>query len=189
MFKKIFVSLLLSFSLIQAAAAEQTNPVVVMTTSEGVIELEMMPEQAPKTVANFLKYVDNGFFEGTIFHRVIKDFMIQGGGFTMHMDRKETLPPVQNESGNGLQNLTGTIAMARTQDPHSASSQFFINLKDNHFLNGTSMKAGYAVFGRVSSGMDIVTKIGATETGTRGAYRDVPAKPILIQSVKLKQAE
>lgn len=188
MLKKLFTALLFSAVLLQTAHA-QTNPTVVMTTSAGVIELELMPEQAPLTVANFLRYVENGFFEGTIFHRVIDNFMIQGGGFTQDMGRKDTLPPVRNESANGLPNLRGTIAMARTNDPHSATSQFFINLKHNDFLNAKGPKPGYAVFGRVTEGMDVITQIGHTQTGRVGPYRDVPTTQIVIESVVIKTAE
>ena len=186
MIRKLFISLLFSALMIQAAQAESTKPVVVMTTSAGVIEIELMPEQAPLTVANFLRYVENGFFKDTIFHRVIDNFMIQGGGFTQDMGRKDTLPPVRNESANGLPNLRGTIAMARTNDPHSATSQFFINLKHNDFLNAKGPKPGYAVFGRVTEGMDVITRIGHTQVQRVGPYKNVPVTPIVIESVEVK---
>lgn len=187
MLKKYLLSLLLSVTLFSPAFADEVKPVVVMTTSAGVIELELMPEQAPLTVANFLRYVESGFFTDTIFHRVIDNFMIQGGGFTVDMERKDTLPPVRNESINGLPNMRGTISMARTNDPDSATSQFFINLKNNDFLNANGPRPGYAVFGKVVSGMDIITGIGHVQTDRQGPYKDVPVEPIVIQSVALKQ--
>ena len=186
MFKKYLLSLLLSVGLLSPALAEDLNPVIVMTTSAGVIELELMPEQAPLTVANFLRYVENDFFPDTIFHRVIDNFMIQGGGFSVDMERKDTLPPVRNESTNGLPNLRGTIAMARTNDPNSATSQFFINLKNNDFLNAKGPRPGYTVFGKVVNGLDVLTQIGHVQTGRQGPYKDVPVEPIIIQSVVLK---
>ncbi|RTE64949.1 peptidyl-prolyl cis-trans isomerase [Amphritea opalescens] len=186
MLKKYLLSILLSVTLFSPAFADDLNPVVVMTTSAGVIELELMPEQAPLTVANFLRYVDSGFFTDTIFHRVIDNFMIQGGGFSADLERKDTLPPVRNESANGLPNMRGTIAMARTNDPDSATSQFFINLKNNDFLNAKGPRPGYAVFGKVINGMDIITQIGHVQTGRQGPYSDVPVEPIVIQSVVLK---
>ena len=187
MLKKYLLSLLLSVTLFSPAFADEVKPVVVMTTSAGVIELELVPEQAPLTVANFLRYVENGFFTDTIFHRVIDNFMIQGGGFTADLERKDTLPSERNESINGLPNMRGTISMARTNDPDSATSQFFINLKNNDFLNANGPRPGYAVFGKVVSGMDIITRIGHVQTGRQGPYKDVPVEPIVIQSVALKQ--
>lgn len=186
MLKRYLLTLFLSATLFNSAFAEEVKPVVVMTTSAGVIELELMPEQAPLTVANFLRYVDSDFFNGTIFHRVIDNFMIQGGGFSVDLERKDTLPPVRNESHNGLPNMRGTIAMARTNAPDSATSQFFINLKNNDFLNAKGPRPGYAVFGKVINGMDIITQIGHVQTGRQGPYRDVPIEPIVIQSVTLK---
>ncbi|MCV6610797.1 MAG: peptidylprolyl isomerase [Amphritea sp.] len=200
MFKKFICALLFLTSVTAVAQTEGTadsaqkpqaasNPVVVMTTSAGVIELELMPAQAPITVRNFLRYVENGFYEGTIFHRVIDNFMIQGGGFNKDMLRKNTLPPIQNESANGLPNLRGTIAMARTNEPHSATSQFFINLKNNSALNAKSWKPGYTVFGHVINGMNVVTAVGLTQTGQQGPYRNVPVEPIIIEKVELKGAQ
>lgn len=200
MFKKLFFSLLLFTSVVAQAQTDTTeeasattnataNPVVILTTSAGVIELELMPQQAPITVKNFLRYVENGFYEGTIFHRVMDNFMIQGGGYNKDMLRKDTLPPIQNESANGLPNLRGTIAMARTNAPHSATSQFFINLKNNHFLNAKDWKSGYAVFGHVINGMNVVAAIGLTQTGRQGPYENVPVKPIIIEKAELKRAQ
>ncbi len=164
------------------------NPVVKLETSMGDIYIELYPEKAPKTVENFLKYVKDGFYDGLIFHRVIPGFVIQGGGFYPDMkNKKPTYPPVENESDNGLSNLRGTIAMARTQDPHSASSQFYINLKDNTFLDygNTPQKWGYTVFGKVIKGMDVVDKISKVKTTTYGYFRDVPVKPVVIKSASI----
>jgi len=166
-----------------------TGTVVVMKTSMGEIELELYRDKAPETVDNFLKYVDEGFFDGTIFHRVISNFMIQGGGFTPDMEQKKTNPPVKNEADNGLQNNLGTIAMARTSDVHSATAQFFINVKDNDFLNYRSSDSqgyGYCVFGQVVSGMDVVDAIKGVQTGSKGHFQDVPVKTITIESLKRK---
>jgi cyclophilin family peptidyl-prolyl cis-trans isomerase len=163
-------------------------PSLVFETSQGNFTVELYPEKAPKTVANFLQYVKDGFYENTIFHRVINRFMAQGGGFERDMTEKNTRAPIVNESSNGLLNETGTIAMARTMDPDSATAQFFINLADNQFLNYTSPdpeQIGYCVFGKVTSGMEIVQKIGVTPTTFVGRNADVPVKPIIIKSVKL----
>uniref|UniRef100_UPI0035E3F972 peptidylprolyl isomerase n=1 Tax=Aliamphritea ceti TaxID=1524258 RepID=UPI0035E3F972 len=176
--------LLIGMLLICSNVFAADNPVVTMTTSEGVIKLELYPEKAPHTVKNFLTYVENGFYQGTVFHRVMDNFMIQGGGFTSNMTMKETLPPIVNESANGLINKKGSISMARTQIEDSATAQFFINLKDNHFLNGTPGKAGYAVFGQVIEGMDVVEKIGKTKTGNRGRFQNVPVNSITINNVE-----
>ncbi len=167
-----------------AAAADDKGgkPVVVISTSLGDITVELDPQKAPKSVANFLAYVDEGFYDGTVFHRVIKDFMIQGGGMTADGKQKATKPPIKNEADNGLKNDVGTIAMARTSVVDSATAQFFINTKDNDFLNHGGRDFGYAVFGKVTSGMDVVRKIEAVEVG-RG---DVPAKTVTITSIKRK---
>ena len=168
-------------------AEQKTNPVVVMETSKGTIKIELDAAKAPKSVANFLQYADEGFFDGTIFHRVIPDFMIQGGGFTPDMDQKNTHAPIVNEAGNGLKNTRGTLAMARTSVVNSATAQFFINVKDNSFLNHTSESSsgfGYAVFGKVTEGMDIVDKIVGVKTGSSQGMDDVPKEPVLIKSVK-----
>ena len=164
-----------------------SNPQVVMETSNGEIVLELYPDKAPLTVKNFLDYIDAGFYSGTVFHRVIPGFMLQGGGFSRDMQKKSTLMPVKNEAFNGLKNDRGTIAMARTQDPHSASSQFFINTVDNAFLNYKSQTAagwGYAVFGKVIKGMEVVDAISKVQTGTQGRFRDVPKTSVEIIKVR-----
>ena len=161
---------------------------VLMTTTVGPITLELDADNAPKTVENFLSYVSSGFYDGTIFHRVIDNFMIQGGGFDAEMSQKETEAPIENEANNGLKNLRGSIAMARTQDPHSATSQFFINVKDNDFLNhtGENMQGwGYAVFGKVAEGEDVLDKIRCVQTGSSAGHQDVPVEPIIIESVTI----
>jgi peptidyl-prolyl cis-trans isomerase A (cyclophilin A) len=181
--KRLVVSLLLSTSL---AAAWAANPVVEMRTSQGTITLELYEDKAPKTVANFVEYVKDGHYEGTIFHRVIDAFMIQGGGYDKAMNEKPTRPPIQNEARNGLRNEAGTIAMARTAAPHSASAQFFINLVDNRFLDYPSRDGwGYAVFGKVTEGFDIVQKIARVPTGSVGGMANVPEKPVVIESVRV----
>ena len=165
-------------------------PTVEMDTSLGKITLELYPEKAPKTVEMFMYNAKHSFYEGTIFHRVIDNFMIQGGGFSPAMEEKKPrTPALQNEANNGLTNDRGTVAMARTQDPHSARVQFFINLKDNSFLNHRSPADGrtwgYAVFGKVTQGMDVVDKIAKVPTGNAGYYTDVPTTPVVIQAVKV----
>lgn len=170
----------------------QTTPkenrmTVVMTTSHGEITIELDAEKAPITVENFLAYVDEGFFDGTIFHRVIPGFMVQGGGMTEDMIQKKGHAPIKNEADNGLKNLRGTLAMARTADVNSATSQFFINLKDNAFLDHGSRDFGYAVFGRVIEGMDVVDAIAAVQTGNRGMHQDVPVEPVtIIKAVRVE---
>ena len=173
--KRLLCAITVFLISLSAAAA---NPVVEMKTSQGTILIELNPAKAPKSVDNFLQYAKSGFYNGTLFHRVIDGFMIQGGGFEAGMKQKNTRAPIPNESGNGLKNVTGTIAMARTSDPDSATSQFFINLIDNAFLD---QGAGYAVFGKVTQGFDIVQKIGKTAIGSQ----DVPVTPVTIDSVKL----
>ena len=163
-------------------------PVVQLETSMGDITIELNEEKAPKTVENFLNYVNSGHYEGTIFHRVIDGFMIQGGGMDAQMNEKKTNAPIENEADNGLKNDKGTIAMARTQDPHSATSQFFINVKDNDFLNhsGKNMQGwGYTVFGKVTDGMDVIEKMRSVATGRFGMNADVPNEPITINSAKV----
>ncbi len=171
-----------------AQAAESKNPVVLLSTTMGDIKVELYPDKAPKTVENFLTYVKAGFYDGTIFHRVIPNFMIQGGGVDKDMNEKKTRAPIQNEAGNGLKNETGTIAMARTSDPHSATAQFFINVKDNAFLDHRDESTqgwGYTVFGKVIDGMDVVHKIEKVPTGQHGMFRDVPKEPVVIKSAKV----
>ncbi len=161
---------------------------VALNTNYGRIVLDLNAEKAPKTVANFVSYVRSGHYNGTIFHRVIDGFMIQGGGFDSNMNQKPTQAPIENEADNGLKNDEGTIAMARTQDPHSASAQFFINVKKNDFLNYSSKTVqgwGYAVFGKVAEGMDVVAKIKSVQTGRSGYHGDVPVKPVIIESAEV----
>jgi len=163
-------------------------PSVVFETSQGNFTVELYPEKAPKTVANFLQYVKDGFYENTIFHRVMNNFMIQGGGFERDLTEKNTRAPIINESNNGLLNEPGTIAMARTMDPDSATAQFFVNLIDNQFLNYTGPdpeQVGYCVFGKVTSGFEVVQKIGLVPTNFVGRFENVPTKAITIRSVKL----
>ena len=165
---------------------------VEMTTSKGVIELELDAKNAPITVANFLEYVKSGHYDGTIFHRVIPGFVIQGGGLQSGMTEKATGTPIENEADNGLKNLIGAICMARTNQPHSATSQFFINLKDNSFLDHTGKSAtgwGYAVFGRVISGMDVVEAIAAVPTGNAGGHSDVPLEDIVLEKAVVSESE
>jgi len=157
---------------------------VELHTNHGVIKLELNAEKAPKTVANFLAYVKKGHYDGTVFHRVIDGFMIQGGGFEAGMKQKPTDEPIENEANNGLKNERGSIAMARTNDPHSASAQFFINVADNDFLNHSSPTPqgwGYAVFGKVVEGQDVVDKIKAVKTGSKGFHQDVPNDDVVIE--------
>jgi peptidyl-prolyl cis-trans isomerase B (cyclophilin B) len=161
---------------------------VIIRTTFGEIKLELDAEKAPKTVANFMQYARDGYYDGTIFHRVIDNFMIQGGGFESDMSQKPSGEPVENEADNGLKNDHGTIAMARTTDPHSATAQFFINVKDNDFLNhsGKNMQGwGYTVFGKVTEGSDVLDKIRAVATTSRGGHQDVPADDIIIESVTI----
>jgi cyclophilin family peptidyl-prolyl cis-trans isomerase len=188
--KTALVSTIISFSLLifaGAAISEDINPKVVLETSKGKIVLELYPDNAPETVKNFLSYVDAKYYDGTIFHRVIPDFMIQGGGFTTDMKRKATAAPIKNEADKGLKNDRGTIAMARTGDPHSATAQFFINSKNNGFLNyrsKTQQGWGYAAFGKVVDGMKTVDAISAVKTKSLGGFRDVPAEPVVIISAR-----
>ena len=162
------------------------NSIVEMKTNQGTIEIELYNDKAPISARNFEDYIKADFYRGTIFHRVIPGFMIQGGGMDAQMAEKQTRAPIKNESYNGLKNLRGTLAMARTNDPNSASSQFFINTVDNDFLNKSAMNAGYAVFGKVIKGMDVVDKIEKVPTVNRGVHQNVPQSLVLIQSVKIK---
>jgi len=170
-----------------AERANAENPKIVLDTSKGKIILELFPAKAPETVKNFLAYVESNFYDGTIFHRVIPNFMIQGGGFTADFKKKAGSEPIQNEADNGLKNQRGTIAMARTADPHSATSQFFINSIDNDFLNHkgkTPQEWGYVVFGRVLEGFDVVDAISEVKTTTRGMFRNVPVEAVVIRSAR-----
>ena len=163
---------------------------VTLKTNYGDITLELFADKAPNTVENFLSYVKDGFYDGTIFHRVIDGFMIQGGGMTADMEQKSTKAPIKNEANNGVANAAGTIAMARTNDPHSATAQFFINVKNNDFLNFSSESMngwGYCVFGKVASGMDVVEKIKNVRTGNHGYHQDVPVEPVVIENALISE--
>jgi cyclophilin family peptidyl-prolyl cis-trans isomerase len=179
-----------SFQIEEAAMAEERkNPVVTLSTSMGDIRIELNTEKAPVTTKNFLDYVNEGYFDGLIFHRVIPGFMIQGGGFDSAMSQKKTKSPIKNEAANGLKNVVGSIAMARTNVVDSATAQFFINVKDNDFLNHKNTSPdgyGYAVFGQVIEGMDVVHSIEKVKTGSRGMHQDVPADAVVIHSVKVE---
>lgn len=184
MFSRFLCILLASTAVVAANAA--VNPRVELKTSQGTMVIELYPQQAPKSVANFLQYVKDGYYKDTIFHRVIDGFMIQGGGFTEKMVQKETRGTITNEAANGLKNEPGTLAMARTSDPHSASSQFFINLKHNEFLDYPGRDGwGYAVFGKVVEGMDVVEKIAKMQTANSGMHQNVPITLAIILSAKL----
>ncbi|WP_372963909.1 peptidylprolyl isomerase [Marinobacter sp.] len=173
------------------AHADSSNelPKVRVLTSEGAFVLQLRPDVAPKTVENFLSYVEDGFYDNTIFHRVISGFMIQGGGFTADMSRKPTKSPIKNEGSQTLPNLRGTIAMARTSNPDSATSQFFINVVNNDFLNAGARGAGYAVFGKVTEGMGVVDQIASVQTGHKRGMADVPVTPVMIESITLLNTE
>lgn len=191
--KRYLVTILLVLSVCMGSAlASDAQPRVKLTTSQGDIVLELNREAAPKTVDNFLAYVKAGYYDGTIFHRVIAGFMIQGGGFDTQMNRKPSRQPITNEADNRLPNRTGTIAMARTADPHSASAQFFINVKDNGFLDhrGKTAKGwGYCVFGKVVSGMNVVRAIEKVPTTSRSGMRDVPETPVVIKQASVVHVE
>ena len=185
------VSLLLA-SIGVATANSGDKVMVEMHTSKGLITMELDAEKAPVTVANFIEYVKSGHFDGTIFHRVIPGFVIQGGGLESGMKEKPTQAPIENEADNGLKNVTGSICMARTNDPHSATSQFFINLKDNQFLDHSEKSPqgwGYAVFGQVTDGMDVVEAIAAVQTGNAGGHQDVPVEDIVVEKVTITDQE
>ena len=177
-------------SLVCCVSAVAADPQVELKTNMGTITLELYPDKAPKTVENFLQYVRDGHYRGTIFHRVIPGFMIQGGGFTVDFVQKQTRAPIQNEAGNGLKNDVGTIAMARTANPHSATAQFFINVKINDFLNYPGQDGwGYTVFGKVVKGMDVANKIAALDRGPRGPFpSDVPHATVIIEDAKILPA-
>jgi cyclophilin family peptidyl-prolyl cis-trans isomerase len=187
--KLVTISLMFLFVVSTFAFSQKKgNPVVEMKTSKGIIKIELFADKAPITVNNFLMYVNEGFFDGTIFHRVIKDFMIQGGGLNPDMSHKQTHAPIKNEANNGLSNKRGTIAMARTADIDSATSQFFINHKDNTNLDYKGegpREFGYCVFGKVIEGMDVVDAIANVQTGSKGMYNDVPLETILIEYAKV----
>lgn len=192
----IFLSSLLGLALATASPAHAAdpapkankNPIVVIETSLGTIKAELFQDKAPISTKNFLQYTEDKFYDGTIFHRVIDGFMIQGGGHDANMAKKPTRDPIQNEAANGLKNATGTLAMARTADPNSATAQFYINTVDNRaldFRDPSPQGIGYAVFGKVVEGMDVVGKISKTKTGVSGGMRDVPVTPVVIKSVRL----
>ncbi len=184
----VLLTLCLAPSDASAQSAPGGKPVVVLTTTLGEIEIELDEAKAPISVKNFLQYVDDGFYDGVIFHRVISGFMIQGGGFTPAMQQKKTRETIQNEAANGLKNLRGTLAMARTNAPHSASAQWFINHKDNAFLDYPGSDGwGYAVFARVTKGMEIVDKIAAVKTGVKAGMSDVPVESVAIVSARRKK--
>lgn len=188
MLTRFFTAPVLLLSLAASAQAEDAHLQYVIHTSEGDIVVELDARKAPATVENFRKYVEDGFYDGTIFHRVIRGFMLQGGGFTERFERKPTREPIKNEADNGLRNERGTLAMARTSDPHSATAQFFINTVDNPHLDHTSPTPagwGYAVFGRVIEGMDVVERIEEIPTGSGGPFpRDVPRSTVTIESIE-----
>ena len=167
------------------AATPAKAPHVLLDTTNGQIEIEQDPVKAPISTKNFLEYVDSGFYNNTIFHRVIPGFMVQGGGFTTDMQQKATKEPIKNEADNGLRNLRGTVAMARTADKDSATSQFFLNVADNAFLDHGQRDFGYAVFGKVVKGMDVADKISQVQTHDVGPYQNVPSKPVVILSAKV----
>jgi len=179
---------LLLIALLTTPVALAANPKVELKTTLGTMVIELYPENAPKTVENFVQYVKDGFYDGTIFHRVIPGFMAQGGGFTANLQQKPTRPAIRNEAGNGLRNATGTVAMARTADPHSATAQFFINVAENDFLDFKSPDDkgyGYTVFGRVTTGMDVVQKMLQVPTASVGPHQNVPRQPIVIERARL----
>lgn len=180
----------LAFALCFAIPALAANPQIEMKTSMGTLTIELFADKAPKTVENFLQYAKEGHYTGTVFHRVIDGFMIQGGGFDKTMKEKATRAPIQNEANNGLKNEPGTLAMARMGDPHSASAQFFINLKSNSFLDFPGQDGwGYAVFGKVTQGMDVVQKIAKVPTANAGIHQNVPTAPVIIESVSVLAAK
>lgn len=179
---------LLSMVSIASAAENGDHPKVLMETNLGSVMIELYPDKAPKTVENFLNYVNARFYDGTIFHRVIPNFMVQGGGFDERMNKKNTKAPILNEADNGLRNRIGTVAMARTNDPHSATAQFFINVAQNSFLDhrekSSSRAWGYTVFGKVVKGMSVVNNIRMTPTGFKNGMKDVPQTPVIIEKIR-----
>jgi peptidyl-prolyl cis-trans isomerase A (cyclophilin A) len=185
-FLSIVTSLVVVATFAWAQPAQAADPVVVLKTSLGEIDIQLDPKSAPISSANFLAYVKDKFYDGTIFHRIIPGFVVQGGGFTPDMTEKTTKPPIKNEATNGLKNLRGTISMARTNDPDSATSQFFLNLVDNGALDPGMNGAGYAVFGKITKGLDVLDKMAQVPTTTVGQYSDVPAKPVVLISATIK---
>ena len=185
-FLRCLALFVLAASFAFAQPAHAADPVVVIKTSLGTITVQLDPSHAPLSTANFLDYVDKKFYDGTIFHRVIPGFMVQGGGFTPDMAEKPAQAPIKNEGTNGLKNLRGTIAMARTSDPDSATAQFYLNLVDNGALDATNDTPGYAVFGKVIDGLDVLDKIAQVPTATKGMYENVPTEPVTIISVHRK---
>lgn len=195
---KVMALCFVALAMVSAGAARAANPVVVMETSMGTVKIELFEDKSPVTVKNFLGYVDDKFYDGTIFHRVMakensdRDFMVQGGGFEPGMKQKPTKAAIKNEAGNGVTNARGTLAMARTNDPDSATAQFFINVADNTFLDrrdNTARGAGYAVFGKVIEGMDVVDKIKAVKTATKGGHGNVPVEDVIIKSIRRADAK
>ncbi len=196
---RILLSLFLLLPMLAVAETTETenddetteNPIVILHTNYGAITLELFEDKAPASVANFIQYARDGHYDGTLFHRVIPNFMIQGGGFDTDFQQKPTRDPIQNEADNGLSNTRGTVAMARTNDPHSATSQFFINVTDNAFLDHRSPASGqtwgYAVFGQVTDGMDVVDAIRQVETGRRSFHQDVPVEDVIIERVEIPE--
>lgn len=196
LFCSVLISSALTLALATAASAADPkgakpaatkNPVVVIKTSLGTIKAEIFADKAPVSAQNFMKYVDDKFYDGTVFHRVIPGFMIQGGGFDSKMSQKKTRDAIKNEASNGLKNEPGTLAMARTSDPNSATAQFFINTVKNtalDFKDPSAQGIGYAVFGKVTEGMDVVSKIGAVKTGNQGMFQDVPVAAVVIESIR-----
>ncbi len=191
----VSIALLLAVSAFGQAKAEKKSagggkhPIVVMETTMGTVKIEVLTDKAPVTAKNFLDYVSSGFYNGTIFHRVVPEFVIQGGGYLENMTKKPTNPPIKNESKNGLKNLRGSLSMARYDDPNSATSQFFINLKDNAHLDPPAGGWGYAVFAKVVAGMDVVDKIATVATSTRSVqgtpFQNVPVKPVVVKSAQI----
>lgn len=188
---KVVILCFVVVGMVAASSARAANPVVVVETSMGSFKVELFEDKAPVTVKNFLQYVEDKHYDGTIFHRVISDFMIQGGGFEPGMKEKKTRDPIKNESSNGLSNLKGTLAMARTNEPNSASSQWYVNVKDNTFLDKAKARdgVGYCVFGRVIEGLDVIEKIKNVETDTVKGHENVPSKDVTIKSVRVEAAK
>lgn len=190
MSKRLFSLIMIVAIAAASPLLASANPTAIISTSKGDITVELLADQAPKSVQNFIEYANSGFYDNTIFHRVISHFMIQGGGFTQDMQKKPTGEPIENEAANGVSNLRGTLAMARTNHPHSATAQFFINVQDNlnlDYSGGSSSRTwGYAVFGRVTDGMNVVDDIRFVETSSQPPMHDVPVEPVIIQSVTIQ---